>query len=439
VAGLNVTASTTGPGGSSKLRLRGSSGLNGGGNPLIVINGIPFTNDIYGADGNTSQLQSDGGSGLSAINPDDIENMTILKGAAAAALYGSRAIDRAILITTKSGRAVQGLVVTVSSYYLTEQAIDETDYQYVYGLGQHNTRPLTPADATGAGDYSYGGKLDGSPKSNTGAARHLMKPTKIGLGNSITKVINSTNTILLAGGNDKGGFTFSATNVDSKAITPNSNYTKQGISLGLNHNFDKHLSLNTNVLYAHEYTRNPPVVGAQTFNENLSLLTMANSTHINDVRNHYIDPVTGYEIPFAGFIVRTNPFWSAYQKFENIHRDRLFGNASLLYSFTDWLYLQGRVGMDYSVRLHDYAVPIGTAFLGLSAIGYNGSYFSEDMSNREANTDFLIGANHKIGHDFGFDLSLGGNQRIIKNDYSSGTTVVNVKRYPQLSFGPFLC
>jgi len=164
VAGLNVTASTTGPGGSSKLRLRGSSGLNGGGNPLIVINGIPFTNDIYGADGNTSQLQSDGGSGLSAINPDDIENMTILKGAAAAALYGSRAIDRAILITTKSGRAVQGLVVTVSSYYLTEQAIDETDYQYVYGLGQHNTRPLTPADATGAGDYSYGGKLDGSPQ-----------------------------------------------------------------------------------------------------------------------------------------------------------------------------------------------------------------------------------------------------------------------------------
>lgn len=421
VAGLNVTASTTGPGGSSKLRLRGSSGINGGGNPLIVINGIPFTNDTYGADGNTSQLQSDGGSGLSAINPDDIENMTILKGAAASALYGSRAIDGAILITTKSGKSVQGLGVTVSSYYVTEQAIDETDYQYVYGLGQHNTRPLTRADATGGGVYSYGGRLDGSPQIQYwgGTAPYVADKNRIK--EFYNKGYNSTNTISLAGGNEKGGFNFSATNVDSKAITPNSNYTKQGINLGLTHNFDKHLSLSTNILYAHEYTRNPPVVGTQTFNENLSLLTMANSTNINDMRNHYIDPVTGNEIPFAGFTVRTNPFWSAYQKFENIHRDRVFGNASLRYSFTDWLYLQGRVGMDYAVRLHDFAVPTGTAFNGAPTIGYNGFYLSEDFLNREVNTDFLIGANHKIGRDFAFDLSVGGNQRIVKNDYSSGT------------------
>jgi len=169
VAGVNVQGMGTGPGGSSKIRIRGQSSITGQNSPLIVINGVPVDNTNFGANQNNAGSDasigvrggggvfSDGGDGLSSINPDDIESMTILKGATAAALYGSRAKDGVIMITTKSKGEGKGLGVSYNSNFTSEKALDFTDYQYEYGQGENGVRP-TSANPT-SGQWSFGEKF----------------------------------------------------------------------------------------------------------------------------------------------------------------------------------------------------------------------------------------------------------------------------------------
>ena len=154
VAGVNISGLGTGPGGTSKIRIRGQSSISGQNNPLIVINGVPMDNTNFGTNpgGNDANslgpngggLTSDGGDGLSSINPDDIESMTVLKGATAAALYGSRAKDGVIMITTKKGGDGDGIGVTYNLNYTNESPLDFTDYQYQYGQGGKRRAPHRP-------------------------------------------------------------------------------------------------------------------------------------------------------------------------------------------------------------------------------------------------------------------------------------------------------
>lgn len=154
IAGVNISALGTGPAGTSKIRIRGQSSIGGQNNPLIVVNGVPIDNTNFGTNpgnaaadnsigvrggGNTS----DGGDGLSSVNPDDIESMTVLKGATAAALYGSRAKDGVIMITTKTKGTTKGIGVTYNANYTNDTPLDFTDYQYEYGQGENGVRPTS--------------------------------------------------------------------------------------------------------------------------------------------------------------------------------------------------------------------------------------------------------------------------------------------------------
>src|SRR6187549_1301325 len=182
VAGLNISALGTGPAGTSKIRIRGQSSVTGQNNPLIVINGVPIDNTNFGTNpvgiGSLSNDNSigvrgggggggntaDGGDGLQSINPDDIESMSILKGAAASALYGARAKDGVIMITTKTRPKGKGIGVTYNINYTDETPLDFTDYQYEYGQGEGGIRPKpTTANPTGAkpssGQWSFGEKF----------------------------------------------------------------------------------------------------------------------------------------------------------------------------------------------------------------------------------------------------------------------------------------
>ena len=147
VAGVNISSLGTGPAGTSKIRIRGQSSIGGQNGPLIVINGVPVDNTNF--NDNTNGVNgggvfSDGGDGLSSINPDDIENMTILKGAPAAALYGARAQNGVVMITTKTKGKTKGLGVAYNLNYTNETPLDFTDYQKVYGQGENGVRPTTP-------------------------------------------------------------------------------------------------------------------------------------------------------------------------------------------------------------------------------------------------------------------------------------------------------
>jgi TonB-linked SusC/RagA family outer membrane protein len=429
VAGLNVSPPAGGPGSSSKIRIRGQSSFGPFNSPLIVVNGIPINNSVIpagGANGNSSGNptggSSDQGDGLQSINMDDVESMTVLKGAAAAALYGSRAKDGAIIITMKSGRNTAGIGVEINSNFQAERALDFTDFQYQYGQGENGVRPKTVSDAQSSGVYSFGEKLDGAPAPQFDGSTQPYAANRHRIRDFYRTGTNWTNSVALTGGNDKGSFRISFANTDANAIVPNSDYHKKILNVGLNYKFTPAFSAQLNINYSNEYNHNPPQIGIQDLNANTTIYTMANSIDVHWLKKTYMD-ASGNEQPLSRLTNRNNPYWVALKRLENVRRDRIFGNVTLRYQLTDWLYVQGRFGQDYYTRPYNYDKPTGTRSVGAAPFGYNGYYYQDVATNRERNMDFLIGGNKKFGK-FGVDLTVGGNQLLQVYDNTS-TAVTN--------------
>ena len=415
VSGLNVSAPAGGPGGSSKIRIRGQSSFGGNNSPLIIVNGVPINNSSISAGGsggngtgNPTGGSSDQGDGLQSINQDDIESMTVLKGAAASALYGFRAKDGAIIITTKSGKGKEGIGIELNSNVQQETALDFTDFQYEYGQGEFGKRPTTVAEAQSSGVHSFGEKFDGKPTPQFDGSTQPYSPNKNRIKDFYRSGISATNSVALTGSNENGNFRLSFANTDANAIVPNSDFHKKIMNFGLNYKFTPKFSVQANFNYSNEFIHNPPQIGLQDMNANTTIYTMANSVDVHWLKNMYMD-ANGNEQPLSRFTNRNNPYWVALKRFENVRRDRLFGNTSLRYQLLDWLYVQGRIGMDYYTRPYDYDRPTGTRSIGAAASGFNGYYYQDVTTFRERNMDFLIGANKTFG-DFGVDLTAGGNQ-----------------------------
>ncbi len=415
VAGLNVSAPASGPGGSSKIRVRGQSSFGGDNTPLIILNGVPMGNSSISAGGsagngtgNPTGGSSDQGDGLQSINQDDIESITVLKGGAAAALYGSRAKDGALIITTKSGKAGSGIGVEVNSNFQADRALDYTDFQYEYGQGEFGKRQVTVADAQSSGVFAFGEKFDGKLTPQFDGSMQPYVANKNRIKDFYRTGTNWTNSVALSGGSDKGNFRLSFANTDAAAIVPNSDYHKKIVNISLNYKFTPKLSVQLNGNYSNEYNHNPPQIGLQDMNANTTIYTMANSIDVHWLKNTYKD-VNGNEQPLSRFTNRNNPYWVAYQRFENVRRDRILGNMSLRYQLLDWLYIQGRIGQDYYTRPYNYDRPTGTRSIGAAATGFNGYYYQDVTTYRERNMDFLLGGNKTFGN-FGFDITLGGNQ-----------------------------
>ncbi|MCF0063000.1 SusC/RagA family TonB-linked outer membrane protein [Dyadobacter chenwenxiniae] len=428
VAGLNVTPPASGPGGSTKIRIRGQSSFGGNNSPLIIVNGVPINNSSVSAGGsagngtgNPTGGSSDAGDGLQSINQDDIESMTVLKGAAAAALYGFRAKDGAIIITTKSGSKSTGIGVELNSNFQAQEALDYTDFQYEYGQGEFGKRPTNTAEAQSSGVFAFGEKLDGKPTPQFDGSTQPYVANKDRIKDFYRTGTSFTNSVALSGGNDKGNFRLSFANTDAKAIMPNSDYHKRIFNLGLNYKFTPKLSAQVNANYSNEYNKNPPQIGIQDMNANTTIYTLATSIDADWLKNR--KDANGNEMPLSRFTNRNNPYWVAYDRFENVRRDRIFGNTSVRYDFTDWLFVQGRISQDYFTRPYNYNRPTGTRSIGAVATGFNGYYYQDIATFRERNADILIGANRTFG-DFGIDLTLGGNQMLQISDNVS-TAVTN--------------
>ena len=421
VAGLNVSAPPTGPGGSSKLRIRGQSSFGGDNSPLIVINGVPINNSSSG-----TGIGADFGDGLQSINPEDVESITILKGATAAALYGYRAKDGVIIMTTKSGAGSKGLGIEVTQGMIFEQPLSFLDFQYEYGQGENGIRPNSVASARSSSSWSFGEKMDGALVYTFDGLQHPYSPIKDRLSFYQTGVTSNT-TVAFSGGNENGGFHFSVGNVSAKAITPNSKFNKKTIDYGLNYKFGK-ITLQSNANYSLEYNQNPPG-STQGFGISNTVYTTAVSSDLTWLDNAELfpkpgaDPVTGNEWQISRFADRTNPYWTAYQRFENRDRNRLFGNVLIKIDILPWLFVQGRVGQDWFLTETENNTPTGTANMGPAATGFNGSYSINKSTYRELNGDFLVGVNKDFG-PFSVDGQFGGNamDRISK---SIGTSVTN--------------
>lgn len=430
VAGVSISALGTGPAGTSKIRIRGQSSMQGQNSPLIVVNGIPMdntnfaTNQGNAASDNSVQVRggggvySDGGDGLTSINPDDIENMTVLKGAAASALYGSRASNGVIMITTKSRGEGRGIGVTYNMNYTNETPLDFTDYQYEYGQGENGVRPTSPNPTSG--QWSFGEKFQpGMTQILFNGLEVPYEPQYDRIKKFFRNGQNLTNTIALSSGGEKGGFNFSMSDMTSKGIVPNNTFDRKTFNLGMNYNLSDKLTFRANANYSFEDNKNPPNIANQDNSIPTSIYNMANSMPL-DVLDANKYNAQGNEYIYSRFMNRTNPYWVLAEQFNNVRRDRIFGNISLKYNLLKWLYVQGRVGQDFWSRDQDYNnFPTGHASRAAAPAGFvNGVYTQEQRRFREVNADLLIGASREFG-DFGVNLTVGGNQMTQRWDLNS--------------------
>ncbi len=421
MAGVNITTMGTGPAGSVKVRIRGQSSFSPVNAPLIVLNGVPMDNATYGigvSGPRAGQVNSsDGGDGLASINPDDIEAMTVLKGAAASALYGYRAKDGVIMITTKSKSASKGVGVDYNINYTTDTPLDFTDFQYEYGQGEGGVRPTTPFPQSGV--WSFGEKFQpGMTQVLFDGKTFPYEPVYDRYKKFYNTGTNLTNTVTLSTSGDKGGFSLSLANTDNKGIIPNSKFNRRSINLGFTQNVTKELTVFGNVNYSNERNTNPPQVNTQDMATPTVLYTLANSMPFDGLEQNQVLP-NGNEFVMARFLVRNNPYYSTNYRKENIVRDRTLGNIALKYQILPWLYAQGRIAQDMYTRYQDYNIPNGYAPIPAAPSGFvNGSFTQDIRRFRERNYDFLIGATHKAG-DFGIDVTAGGNQMYKKMEYNS--------------------
>jgi TonB-linked SusC/RagA family outer membrane protein len=421
VAGVNISSLGTGPGGTSKIRIRGQSSLSGQNNPLIVINGVPVDNTNF--NDNTISVKgggvyADGGDGLSSINPDDIESMTILKGAPASALYGSRAKDGVIMITTKTKGKVKGIGVSYNLNYTNETPLDYTDYQNEYGQGENGLRPTTPNPTSG--QWSFGEKF--APGMTQVVFNNLTIPYEAQ--GSRTKEFyrhgqNISNTVAFESSNDKGGLRLSLNNTDNKGIMPNNSFNRKTMNLGFSYNLTEQFSVSGNVNYSREFNKNPPNITNQDNSITTTLMGLSTSMPLSVLRDNKFN-AAGNEYPWTRFTNRTNPYWVLSEQFHNIKRDRIFGNVTLKYNLLKWLSVQGRFGQDYWSRDEDVNnFPTGQASRAAAPPGFvNGVFTQESRRFRETNLDFLLNANKEFG-DLGISVNAGGNRMRKRSDINN--------------------
>lgn len=419
VAGLNITPPAAGAGSSMQIRLRGQTAFAGANNaPLIVINGLPIDQGARGANGGGGNNTRDTGDNLSNINPDDIESMTVLKGATAAALYGTRAANGAIIITTKSGKLNQGIGVEYTTNFTAQEALDFYDFQTEYGQGVGGRRPTDAANAASTGQFAWGERLDGVPTPIFDGSLQPYSANPNRLFDFLRTGTVFTNTVAFSGGGAKGSFRASFSNTEAKGITPNNDYKRNIVNLGLNQNITDKLTLQFNINYTNEVQINPPHVGVQGPGAVNFLTRLATSIPLSAFENSAV-AANGTETRTSGFQgTLLNPYYAiaAGERFEN-ERDRFLGTATLRYNFTDWLFVQGRYNYDYAISFTESITPggIGTS-VPVNADGtYKGSYGLGQSKGTDVNADFLIGASQTFGN-FSVDANFGGNTWRVRNN-----------------------
>jgi len=403
VAGLKVSGTNGGPGGTVKLLLRGLPSMNGAGSPLFVINGVPMDNTQRGS---TSEWGgSDNGDGIGNINPDDIETMTVLKGQAASALYGSRASNGVILITTKSGKKGD-FSVDYNMNLMVDKAINYTDFQYEYGQGVGGAKPTTVDGAQQSARMSWGAKLDGSQVIQFDGKTYAYSAQKDNLKNFYVTGPSFTNTIAVSKGGENGSFRLSLSNLNNQSIVRHSGLSRKTINLNIDQNITDKLSVKMIANYIDEQSQNRAQLSDGPMNPNNGYL-LATNIDENILAPGY-NPATGNEIVFSDDNFVTNPWFVVNQYINNLGRKRLIASTTAKYNFTKWLYAQARVGYDLAHDRGFKVTPWGTDYSSNRGGGLDELSSTERL---ELNVDGLIGASHKITDDVSFDAAIGADLR----------------------------
>jgi TonB-linked SusC/RagA family outer membrane protein len=418
VAGLNFSTTSNGVGSSSRITLRGNRSLNGNNQPLYVVDGVPISNGTTTGNPDIDTGGTTQPDGISNINPEDIASMTVLKGPSAAALYGNRASNGVIIITTKSGKAGK-TSVSLSSNFMASTAYNLTNFQNEYGQGDGGVyNPISVS--------SWGGKLDGRQVSAwqlatnpnyAGPATTDYSPQPNNVIDFYKTGYNLANTLSITSGNEKAQGYFSYTNTRAEGIVGGNALDRHNLNLRLTSKLSDKLSLDVKTNYIVQSIDNLLRTGEESIGTSAYLLPR--SIKFNEYKDFEYTDAAGqlqqnYFIDEAGS-PGGNPYWSALRNDKrDDKRNRFIGLASLKYDLTSNISLQVRTGLDQMTNKttrNRYATKAFNNNLGQY------SEFYETVS--EFNTDALLSYKETFG-DFTIGLNAGAN--MLKQSSSSLTS-----------------
>ena len=435
VAGLQITNSPSGLGGSARVSIRGDASLNINGNsPLFVVDGTPISNEIVGSNGSGTQ-DVDYGNGASEINPQDIESINVLKGPAAAALYGSRAANGAIIITTKKGKSQSGkLGISINSGVTIENILMLPDWQNEYGQG--NNQQFEFVDGSGSGiadgvDESWGPRLDtgllipqfDSPRSDgtrggdTFVSDAPITPTPWVSRPDNTKEffetgITKTNSIAISKSGEMGNMRLSYQNLDQEGTLPNTDLTRNTVSFTGALNVTDKIKVNANVNYVKTDSDNRPAVSYGT--ESIMYLFIWYGRQINttNLRNYWQPGLEGRQQFNYNYNYHDNPYFTMYENTNAQDKDRIFGNVSLTYDINDNWKLLLRSGRDFYRDFRERKRAFSTQRFPF------GTYQEDNIFFEESNSDFLLSYDKTFNEKWNINISAGGNQLRQKQDFT---------------------
>jgi len=381
VAGVVVTQGTGGPGSASRIIIRGNNSITGNNQPLIVVDGIPILDEGVNSGGSVYRSTVTPG-GMTYVNPDDIESISVLKGPNAAALYGSRAGNGVLLITTKKGTRNRGLGVTVNSNITFDTPMVLPDYQNEYGQGSQGSVPTNLVDLKNSAG-SWGARLDGSQKLYyTGEQRpYVAQPDNVrDFFRTAGKYIN---TISLDGGGETYSARFSYTNNMTESMLPGGDLKSHNFNIRATADLTDRLSVDAKVTYLKQDINNYPSQGTEGVLA--YVLDMPRNVDIEDMKTYQDPDVSINSIGYS--TLNANPYWIQLydEKWDNV--DKLTGFVKVNYRFTDWLSAFGRIGTDLGNGKRGYINQAGHHYFTSGRMNVGRSRYSE------TNADFLLTAN----------------------------------------------
>jgi TonB-linked SusC/RagA family outer membrane protein len=442
VAGLTFQSASSGPIGSLRVTLRGDQSLNYGSNEaLFIVDGIPINSGMTAVSGSSYTSASapvDFGNGASDINPDDIESVSVLKGPAATALYGSRAANGAIVITTKKGRAEKGVGVTFNSSVIVERAGYWPDFQTEYGSGSDSGLEqycfwTLDQSQTGSSTnptrnlsrYAWGEKFDASQF----RYQYASKDWTTGEFKALPWVyaddwysgifrngVTFNNQIEVSGSNGKGtNVRFAATDTRNNWILPNTGYTKETISFSFTSPINKYIDFNAKVNYYKTDSGNMPAAGYDETTVMYDLVWGYNTNPMSCWKDEYFNKrwtaenrnstisADGKSLVVAG-TGSYNPYRNLYENINTSNKDHLVGQVGFTVHFTPHLTLTAKTGLDQKLEFRTKRFP------KLTADYENGYYGEQTLNAYELNSDFLLKYDNSWFDDrFTFSAAFGGN------------------------------
>ena len=401
VAGINITQSGT-IGAGSRIVIRGNNSLTGQNQALVVVDGIPINQDGINSGGSEYNNIITGG-GITDVNPNDVESVSILKGPNAAALYGARAGNGVILITTKKGNSESKMGVTVNSNTVFEDPMFLPDRQNIYGQGTRNAAATASADMSRG---SYGQLADGSLQLYYDGTSKPYTAQPNNVADFYETGVKSINSVSISNGNSKSNFRFSYTNNSTTSILPNASLNSHNFNVRAMSQLTDKLSIDAKATYFTQELNHRARTGSEGITQLIH--NMPTTVRVSDLRKYQMDnPATDADYAVIAYdrpgTSTGNPYWLLYNDVDDENRGRFFGFAKINYEFTDWLSGFVRVGADVTDLTSYYVRQPGHHY-------YPQGRLERTTSNSgELNSEFLLTAKGDVADDLNVVFNVGGN------------------------------